>query len=230
MKKLLSIAVSIFSLLAMSSVAYAQTTPLSDGHDRGAFVIGLKAGGLFPEPFTQGRLGPSFLADVELGYVLPFARRGFALLLDVGYTQPMASGTASDPRVGASIPPASLMTPTSGNYSWSMTQRELVIGFTLMWRLSFIGSGRVAPYIGVGPRLWFLQTLVTGTSGSNIISESREQSMRVGLSVPVGVDIGLGPGRVFVEALMLWAPIDHQITGDSSVGSIDALVGYRVWL
>jgi hypothetical protein len=214
----------------MSSVASAQSTPPADGHDRGAFVIGLKAGVLFPEPFTEGRLGPSFLADIELGYVLPYAHRGFAVLLDAGYTQPMASGTTSDPRVGAMTPPASAMTTTAGNYTWSMTQRELVAGLTLMWRMSFIGNGRVAPYIGVGPRLWFLQTLVTGASGSNTISESREQSTRVGLSVPIGVDVGLGPGRIFIEAMMLWAPIDHRITGDSSVGSIDVLLGYRLWL
>jgi hypothetical protein len=117
-----------------------------------------------------------------------------------------------------------------GSYTYSMTQRELMTGLTVMYRLTMIMNGRLAPYLGVGARLWFNQTLVTGMSGSNVISESREQSMRVGLSVPIGVDYGLGPGRVFFEALMFWAPIDHQITGESSTGSISALLGYRLWL
>ncbi len=230
MKKYTRIALASLAVLAVPAVSAAQTTPPTSGNDRGAFVIGVKIGGLFAQPFTQGRLGASFLAGVELGYVLPFAHRSFAVMLDVGYTQPMASGTQTDPRVGTLMPPASVTMPTSATYSWSMTQRELVTGFTLMYRLTMIANGRVAPYIGVGPRLWFLQTLVTGAQGSNTISESSEQSMRVGLSVPIGVDVGLGPGRIFFEALMLWAPIDHRVTGDSSVGSIDALLGYRLWL
>ncbi len=220
------VALGFASALATTAprAAFAQESPTTDSatptHDRGAFVVGLKFGGLFAQPFTEGRLGASFLASVEVGYVLPFVRRGFQLLLDVGYTQPTASGTMLDPRVRSN----------GGNYDWNMIQRELVTGFTVMYRLTLIGQGRVAPYIGVGPRLFFLQTVISGSAGASVISESREQSMRFGLSVPLGVDIGLGPGRVFIEALMLWAPVQHRITGDSSVGSINALAGYRLML
>jgi hypothetical protein len=200
--------------------------------DRGAFLIGLKAGGLFAEPFTNGILGPSFLVDVELGYVLPFLKRGIAVIIDGGYSQPTANGAPTDPRVDAN----------SGTYTWNLIQREVLLGLTLMYRATWIGEGKLVPYLGVGPRLWLLQTSVTGcTAGTtnmpgacgmaaNPITESLEQSTKVGLSVPLGVDYALGPGRIFLEAQLLWAPIDHRVTGDSSVGSLTAELGYRLFL
>lgn len=195
-----------------------EAPPPAEKKDRGAVLIGVKAGGLFAEPFSK--LGPSFLVDVELGYVLPILHRGLVLTVDGGYTQPEASGTQTDPRVDAN----------GGSYTWSETQRELMLGVTVMYRLTLIGTGRVAPYIGVGGRLWLLDTKVNGAVGAGAISESHEQSTKFGLSVPLGVDVGLGPGRVFVEGMLLWAPIDHAITGESSVGAISVEAGYRFFL
>jgi opacity protein-like surface antigen len=191
----------------------------TEKHDRGAVLLGLKAGGLFPEAFSP--LGPSFLVDVEAGYVMPWLRRSFAVILDVGFTMPTASGTQTDPRVDV-----------SGNgYSWDLTQRELVFGLTAMYRVPYLLDGRLGPYVGIGPRLWLLQTKVVGQAGAgNNINESTEQSTKVGLSVPIGLDYALGPGRLFGEVQILWAPIDHRITGDSSVGSFTVDVGYRLLL
>lgn len=219
MKRALTALLVAAASAAVPSLAQAQAQPAAP--DRGAFVLGLRVGGLFAQPFTEGRLGASFLTGLEVGYVLPVLRRGLGVLADVSYTQPTATGTTTDPRV----------TSNGGMYTWNLTQRELVVGFTVMYRLTLLGSGRVAPYIGIGPRLFFLQSLVTGSAGSNNpISETREQSLRVGLTVPLGVDIGLGPGRVFGEALVQWAPLSHQSTGDANVGSLSVLAGYRLFL
>jgi len=186
--------------------------------DRGAFVVGVGVGGLFAQPFSK--LGASFLVDVQIGYVLPYLKRGLAVLIDAGYTQPTTSGTQTDSRIDAN----------SGGYSFDLVQRQLMFGLTLMYRATFIGSGRVAPYLGVGPRLWLLQGLATGAAGGSTIGESTEQSTKVGLGVPLGVDIGLGPGRLFGEVQLFWAPIDHRTTGESSVGSLAVGVGYRLML
>jgi hypothetical protein len=194
------------------------THELAPPHDRGAVIIGLKAGGTFSEPFSP--LGPSYLVGVELGYLLPFAHRSIAILVDGAFTEPGASGGTTDPRV----------TSNGGAYTWNLTQREVLIGLTLMYRLH-IGTGRVAPYIGVGPRVWLLQSKLVGEAGAgNPISESNEQSTKFGVSAPLGVDIGLGPGRLFIEAQVMWAPIDHRSTGDSSVGAINGALGYRLLL
>jgi hypothetical protein len=196
----------------------ATVTHPAPPHDRGAFIIGLKAGGLFAQPFSD--LGTSFLVDVELGYALPTLQRGLVILLDCGYTQPTASGTQQDPRV----------TANGGSYTWELTQRELMFGATLAYRATWIGSGRVAPYLGVGPRLWLLQTNVLGQAGLSTISQSSEQSTKIGLAVPLGLDVGLGAGRIFIEVQLLWAPIDHRTTGDSSVGALTGALGYRLFL
>ncbi len=187
--------------------------------DRGAFVLGVKGGGLFPEVFSD--LGANFFVDVEVGWILPFLKRGIAITIDAGYTQPEVTKSGTDPRV----------TSNGGMYTWDLTQRQVIIGLTIAWRMTFIGEGRLVPYIGVGPRLWLLQTQVVGSAGSgNPITESDEQSTKVGVGVPIGLDYKVGPGRFFVEAQFLWGPIDHRTTGDSSVGSITAALGYRLTL
>ena len=138
------------------------------------------------------------------------------MVLEVGYSEPGAKGTQTDPRVDAN----------GGSYSWTLNQRELMLGLTATFRFPM---DKLTPYAGIGPRLWLLQTLVQGTAGDgNVISQTKEQSTKVGLVVPVGVGYQIGPGSAFFEAQLLWAPLDHRITGDSSVGSLTTSVGYRM--
>jgi hypothetical protein len=218
----------LFTALALAAPARADAPPTTPAttptqldaaapkHDRGAFVLGVKAGGLFPEPFSP--LGPSFLVDVEVGYLLPLLSRGLALVADVGYSQPEATGMQSDPRLA------------SGSASWSLTERELMIGATALYRATWIGTGRVAPYLGIGARMWLLQSHTDGQAGSAAIRPSDESSLRFGLSVPLGVDIRLGRGALFVEALLLWAPVAQLTTGEASLGALAASLGYRLFL
>ena len=169
------------------------------------------------EPFSP--LGASFLVDIEAGYALPFLGRAFAVVLDAGFTQPTASGSRNDPRIDTN----------GGNYTWQLTQQEVLLGLTVFFRLNGIMGGRLVPFAGVGPRMWLLKTHVQGAaSGDAPIPESTEQSTKVGLSVPVGAEFQVGPGRIFGEFQLLWAPIDHKITGDSSVGSLTLGAGYRM--
>ena len=208
--------------------------------DRGAFVVGVKAGGLFPQPVTQrgdrgpakqsSTLGASFLVGLEVGYFLPFVRRSIGVLLDVGYSQPETCGapdgtcptrTELDPRVDAN----------GGAYRYALTQRELMFGLTVLYRIQWQDQQRVIPFVGVGPRLWLLDTHVSGEAGAgNRIAESQEQSTKVGLAVPLGVALRLGPGNLFLEGQLFWAPLDHRSTGETSVGAITVDLGYRLLL
>ena len=200
-------AIFLSSLGARADETLVQAAP---AHDRGQVLIAAKIGGLFGEPFSK--LGASYLVDVELGYALPVWKHHLAIALDGAYTAPEASGGGSDAQVAA------------GSYTYNLQQREGILGLTLYYRHPL---GRVTPYVGVGPRLFLLQSEVDGAAGTTPIHTSSEVSTKAGVGVPLGVGVRLGPGDLFLEASFLWAAIDHQITGDTNVGSLTVSLGYR---
>lgn len=185
----------------------------------GHLMAAARLGGLFAEPFSN--LGASFLVGAEIGYLLPplpVVGEGFGVTIDVAYTQPTASGAAMDARIGAN----------GGNYKWDVTQRETILGLTLLYRAPFIMDGKLVPYIGFGPRIFMMQTSSGGEAGSgNSIPGYNENSTQAGLGLPLGADYKIGPGRVFLEALLLYAPLNTNTTGSSSAGSISVAAGYR---
>jgi hypothetical protein len=139
-----------------------------------------------------------------------------AITLEGAFTDPEADGTNHDPRLDAS---------TGGAYSWHLEQRELILGLSLVYRHKI---GRWTPYVGVGPRLFLLDSRVTGKAGTAGISESSEVSTKVGAGIPLGVGVRLGPGDLFLEATVNVSGIDHRTTGDSNTGSLSLAVGYRI--
>jgi hypothetical protein len=192
----------------------ATPAPAAETPDRGAFVVGGLVGAIFP---FDG-LSPFVVGGVELGYILPWLSRSFAILADVEYSEPRQSGTtANDPRVDGST------------YNWHITQRELTIAPTVLFRVTRFG--RMVPFIGVGPRIYLLESLVDGTVGSTAIATTTEQSTKVGVTVPIGVEVKLGPGALLGEFLFEYGPLNHTATGDSTTtmgGTIQ--VGYRFML
>jgi hypothetical protein len=206
-------------LLAASAAASADETVVAappPKKDRGQFLIAVKAGGVFAEPFS--RLGASYLVDLEIGYALPVLKHRLAITLEGMFTDPEANGTNTDPRLDAS---------TGGVYSWHLEQRELILGASLVYRHPL---GRWTPYVGLGPRLFLLQSKVNGTAGNAKISASTESSTKVGAGIPLGVGVRLGPGDLFLEASWNEAAIDHRATGDSNTGFLSLALGYRLVL
>lgn len=230
MKKTVALATFLLAL-GVPALAAAQAPPPAGDtpppaapakSDRGAFVAGAKVGaGL---PFSG--MTPMVSGAVQVGYVLPFLKRSFGLIIDVAYTVPTKSGTVmGDPRVDG------------GKYEWKITQKELTITPAAYYRLTMLG--RVVPYIGIGPRVYLHQSTVSGSVGKEMILETKEQTTRVGVGLPVGVGVQLGPGELTGEFLFEWGKFGDEkpstqnsyvAPGDkhSMAGTIN--VGYRFLL
>lgn len=198
---------------APASAPVATVTASQKKKDRGDFTVAVKVGALFPQAFSK--LETSYLVDLEIGWALPVLKHRLAITVDGAFTDPQANGSTSDPRLDAS----------GGTYSWHLEQRELMFGLTLWYRHPI---GRWIPYIGVGPRLFLLESLVNGKAGSAGIVTSSEDSTKVGAGIPIGVGFTLGPGHLFAELALNIAPIDHRTTGDDNTGSLSLSLGYRV--
>lgn len=212
---------ALSTALLVSRAALAEEPPPPDAGppaapaaapSRGSFVVGAKVGGIAP---FDG-LDPFVVGTVEVGYVLPFFDRAFAGLVDVSYTAPSASGAEADPRV-----------PT-GQYNWHLTQHELVIQPTLLYRYTRLG--RVVPFVGIGPRIYLMKSVVTGDAGGEPIGETSEPSTQIGGGLPLGVEFQVGPGALLGELLFEIGTLEHSITGASHTGGASLHLGYRFLL
>lgn len=179
---------------------------------RGAFIAGAKFGGIAP---FDG-LSPFVIGTVEVGYVLPWLNRGIAALVDVSYTAPSTSGEQPDPRV------------PGGKYTWELTQHELIIQPTIMYRYTRLG--RIVPFVGIGPRIYLMKSVTKGKAGGEVIGETTEPSTQIGGGLPLGVDFKLGPGALLAELLFEIGTLDHRITGQSHTGGLSLNLGYRFML
>jgi hypothetical protein len=184
--------------------------------DRGEGNVAIKVGVLLPEAFSK--LNASYLVDLEFGWVLPVLSHHLAVSVDAAFTAPELDGSTTDPRLDAS----------AGNtYSWHLQQRELMFGLTFYYRHPI---GRFIPYVGIGPRLFLLQSKVSGDASGAGINLSDEVSTKAGFGLPIGLGVTLGPGHLLLEYALNIANIDHRTTGEVDVGSssMTLVLGYRL--
>ncbi len=186
-------------------------------NDRGAFVVGGKIGALA----SIDGLKPHVTGAVQVGYIFPWFRRQLALLVDVGYAQPVTSKTESDPRVAG------------GSYNWHLIEQQLTIQPSVYYRLSIlpdVGPGKFVPYAGVGPRIFLTRSKTDSDGTTPTLLRQNEQSTLVGVGANLGTEYLIGPGGILVEALFGWAKIKEQTTGDAHLSAISAWAGYRFML
>lgn len=205
---------SLFSLLVCSTAHADRGMPSTFEQpqgDRGAPLVGIKLNALLPQAFSP--LHTHVLAELEAGYILPFGRRVLGVTASFGFSMPSTDGSGiADSRV------------PGGAFNYSSTEQHFLIGLTVFANMPL---GKVLPYVGIGPRIYAVRTLSSGDAGGAAILETLETSTQVGIGVPVGVHVMLGPGRIFGEFQLLWAGINQKSTGDGSVGSLTIGAGYR---
>ena len=216
MRRILSVGFMIAGVTFAAAARAEPGPPDSSGRaaprEGGGLLAGAKVGGVVP----FGGLSPNVAFGIELGYVFPWLHRSIAAALDLDYAQPTASGTESDPRV------------TAGKYSWHLTEQQLTLMPVVMYRLTSLG--RVTPFVGVGPRIYFLKSTVRSDEGTPKIGETTEQSTAVGVGVPLGAELQLGPGGLLAELLLQYGGLDHTATGESNTGGASLSLGYRLLL
>jgi hypothetical protein len=202
---------------AQAQVALDASTPLLDPApaqdperaDPGAVLLAGKVGGILPlnglDPFVAG--------GIEAGWIFAGTDQRIAALLDVTYTAPSGSGTGTDPRIAGQA------------FGWDIVQKELIVQPTFMYRYTALGP--LVPFAGIGPRFYFLETVAEGSANGAPLSTSKERSTRIGAGLPIGAEYTLGPGGLMAQLLVEWAPLDHRITGDTSLLATSLFAGYR---
>jgi hypothetical protein len=187
------------------------------GHD-GALLLAAKFGGIA----SFNGLSPFPTVGIEAGYLFGGTSGQIAAALAAEYTAPSATGSQTE-----TFSPERI--PGGGSYSWELRQKELVLQPTFFYRLPDL-LPRLTPYAGIGPRFYFLQSVVRGTSGGQAFQDTPERSLKFGFGVPFGTEFTLGPGGLFGELFPQWAPMKHRTTGDSHLGGMSLFVGYRAAL
>jgi hypothetical protein len=181
----------------------------------GPISVGLKAGVVLPQIATE--LQTSWGVELETAFRLGGALGGrLSLFTSVAYTQPEVARTGvADPRLPAA-------------YDGTQTQRELSVGLGLIARFlppAAIWNG----YVGLGPRVYFLETITVGSAAGAEFGENREQSTRFGGIFLAGAERRLGPGALALEVQFGTSSLPHLITGDVSTGAIVVALAYRLF-
>ena len=200
---------SLSPFVMLLSICFVERSAVADDDAAVRGLASLKVGGIVP---FDG-LSPFVAFGVEVGYVTPVADRRLAIVLDVDYTQPTKTGSESDPRV------------MGGTYTWRLTEQELAIMPAVVYRLTSMSP--IVPYAGIGPRVLLTRSTVRD-NGAPAIMETHEQSTRVGVGIPLGAELRLGPGRAIGELLVQYGTLNHVATGDANTGAVSVSVGYRM--
>jgi hypothetical protein len=207
--RVLTVTAALAATLAPAAFAQDAKGAGGDEHPgagkKGVFVTP-KVGGIFP----FGGLSPFVTGGLDAGYALDM---GLAFGLAADYTAPHKTGTESDPRV------------TGGTYSWHLTTQQLQVMPFVMYRFTKLGA--LVPYVAIGPRFYFLKSTVRSNEGTPSFQETTEQSGKIGVGIPIGVEYSLGPGGLVGELLLQYGGLDHTATGNSNTGAASIAVGYR---
>ena len=143
--------------------------------------------------------------------------RALGVLCGLGCALHTTSSLAQDAAASADV-----------SASWAL-QKELVLQPTFLYRLPGIVT-RLTPYVGIGRRLYFLESVVRGNAGGQRFRDTPARSTKLGFGVPLGAEFQIGPGGLFGELFPHWARLKHATTASSHLGGMSLFVGYRAAL
>lgn len=106
---------------------------------------------------------------------------------------------------------------------------QFVLTLGGLYRLD-VGSDLVVPYGALGGRMYMWQTDVDGEADGEAFGEYEEQDTDFGFYSALGADFFVGPGSLLVEVQFGYASVDNFILRDTDTGSLNAVLGYRMFL
>jgi hypothetical protein len=180
-------------------------------------VLGGKVGGNIGKPVSE--FGASYVLEIEIGYMLPFAHKGLEIFVSGQYTQPKTDGVEGEP--DPRLPGES--------FRYEIEQNVLTATLGALYRIH-VGTDAITPYGGLGARLYMLRTRVSGDADGQDFGKNTEDQTDIGLLIMGGVDIALGPGALLAELQFGYAGVDGFILRDTNVGALQLVVGYRAML
>ncbi len=195
------------TILALLVLLPAATFAAPAAPAKARFVVAPKLG-LF-EPTS--RLSGALFLGLEAGYVTPAIDNRLAIVLEVDWVRPRASGNVTDPRVVA------------GDGAYNLGNAEVGVLLSAVYRLEDVVLG-LTPYGGLGPGLYFHRTATQAFQNTYLETEAR-----VGFQLMAGADYTLGPGAAFAEVRYHFTRVDFLSTGNANAGGFLALgAGYRL--
>jgi len=172
-----------------------------------ALLFAVKTGLFQP----TSRLGGALYVGAELAYVPPGFRQALAAVLELDWVRPQTGGALGDPRL-------------VGGGSYEMSDQQVGVLLSAMYRAQDLFVPGLTPYAGLGPGLYFHRASVTAFGSTNV-----ETATKLGFQLAAGSDYRLGPGAVFAEVRYHFARVDFRTTGDANVGGFMAMgLGYRL--
>ena len=184
-------------------------------------VLGVKLGGGFGQIFSD--LGASFVVELELGYCLPLPQpigRDLQLFVTGQYAGPSMEDTvsATDARL-----------PGDGTWQYELTLQQVIITFGLLYRIP-IPLDWLRPYVAGGGRAYLTRTEVTGQADGQPYGDNEETATEWGGFGAIGADFFVGPGAILFEVQVGFAPVDRFVLQNTSAGSMNVVLGYRLFI
>lgn len=165
-------------------------------------------------------VGPELMLEAGARFKLSYG--SLAVHLRGGYQRYTGAGDGEMPCEEDTEGPC--VASDEGAYSWSLVEHAGRLSLPLTYRI-LPEERRITPYVTVAPGLYMLRSIA-----SSYGLENKQFSAKFGIAAALGGQVRLGPGGLFLEAGYQWSKLDHRITGDSSVGAVRIVIGYRVQL
>ncbi len=168
-------------------------------------ILGLGLGVFIP----TSALSPNVLVGIDGAFQLPWLQRKLGVGLGLAFSMPSTSGTITDDRL------------PGDSAAYESTMQEFMLDLDISYRF-FSWASRWSPHAGIGPVFYFLSHNVT-----SLEVEHTETSTQVGFLLRLGADYRLRWGALIGEVRIPFAAVGQRTTGDSNVGAVSMVVGYR---